>query len=405
MNFNRNSKAVKTAGVAFAILFLIYLIVHFFSKPDGPTIPTPVVIVQKPMLQEMVEYVTQTGTMVAYNTVNLVARVEGYLDSIEFVDGTFVKKGTELFVIQPEPYFENLRAAKATVAGQKAGLMYAQSEYARQKRMYKDHATSLNDVEKWYARTLELAADVDKAEADEINAAINYSYTHISAPFDGRMGRHLIDINNLVGHGEATNLATIEQIDPIYVYFNLNELDLIKLRAAARANGFKPKDLKQVPVEVSLQGNTMMKYQATLDFVNTGLNASTGTMELRALLPNKEYIFVPGLFVQVRIAITKPQNQLTVPETAVLYDQIGPYLLTVDNASDVVLKHVTLGSLEQGMRAVIKGLDAQDNVIIDGLQNATPGNKVEPQQQDKQQQQDKPQQQEKQEKKSSDTKH
>jgi RND family efflux transporter MFP subunit len=201
MNFNRNSKSVKIAGLALAILFLIYLVVHLFSKPTGPIIPTPVVIVQKPKLQEMVEYVNQTGTMVAYNTVNLVARVEGYLDSIEFVDGTFVKKGKELFVIEPEPYFEKLRAAKATVAAQKAGLMYAQSEYARQKRMYKDHATSLNDVEKWYARTLELSADVDKAEADEINAAINYSYTHISAPFDGRMGRHLIDAQNLVGHG------------------------------------------------------------------------------------------------------------------------------------------------------------------------------------------------------------
>jgi RND family efflux transporter MFP subunit len=194
-------------------------------------------------------------------------------------------------------------------------------------------------------------------------------------------------------------------MDPIYVYFNLNELDLIKLRAAARANGFKPQDLKTVPVEVSLQGDKITKYLATLDFVNTGLNASTGTMELRALLQNKEYIFVPGLFVQVRIAITKPQKQLTVPDTAVLYDQIGPYLLVVNNENEVVLKHVTLGSIEQGVRAVTKGLDAQDNVIIDGLQNASPGNKVELKQQDKPQQEEQPQQQEKQKKNSDIIKH
>lgn len=337
-------------------------------------------VVQKPKLEEMVEYVTQTGTMVAYNSVNLVARVEGYLDSIEFVDGTFIKKGKELFVIQPEPYFEQLRAAKATVAAQKAELAYDKSEYARQQRMYKQHATSLNEVEKWYAKTLEMAAEVDKAEADEINAAITYSYTHIFAPFNGRIGRHLVDVGNLVGHGEATNLATIEQIDPIYVYFNLNELDLIKLRAAARARGFKPKDINKVPVEISLQNETTFKYKATLDFVNTGLNASTGTMELRALLPNKDYVFVPGLFVKVRVAISEPKKQLTVPDTAILYDQIGSYLLTVDNNNVVVLKHVTLGSQEEGRHAVVKGLDPQDNVIVDGLQNATPGNKVQIQQ-------------------------
>ncbi|CAM2737592.1 efflux protein [Legionella steigerwaltii] len=381
MNFNKDSKSVKIAGIAVAILVLIYLIVHFFGKSNVPTIPPPKVVVQKPIRAEMAEYVTQTGNTVAFNSVNLVARVEGYLDSIEFVDGTFVKKGKELFVIQPEPYFEKLRAAKATVAAAKASLVYNKSEYARQQRMYKEHATSLNEVEKWYAKTLEIAAELDKSEAEEINAAINYSYTHISAPFDGRIGRHLVDVGNLVGHGEATNLATIEQIDPIYVYFNLNEIDLIKLRAAARAHGFKPEDIKQIPVEVSLQGDTTFKYKATLDFVNTGLNASTGTMELRALLQNKDYVFVPGLFVQVRVAISKPKEQLTVPDSAILYDQIGAYVLTVDNNNVVVSKRVTLGSVENGMRGIASGLNAQDRVIIDGLQYATPGNKVAPQEQ------------------------
>lgn len=380
MNFNRDSTSVKVVAGILAILFFMYVGGHFFGKSTPPAVPAPMVVVQKPKFEEMVEYVTQTGSMVAYNSVNLVARVEGYLDSIEFVDGTFVKKGKELFVIQPEPYFEQLRAAKATVTAEKAALVYDKSEYARQKRMYKQQATSLNEVEKWYAKTLEIAAEVDKAEAEETNAAITYSYTHISAPFDGRIGRHLVDIGNLVGHGEATNLATIEQIDPIYVYFNLNELDLIKLRAAARAKGFKPKDIKNVPVDVSLQTDTTFKYKATLDFVNTGLNASTGTMELRAILQNKSYVFVPGLFVKVRIAISEPKKQLTVPDTSILYDQIGPYILTVDNNNLVQLKHVTLGSEEKGMRAVIKGMDAQDNVIVDGLQNATPGNKVQIQQ-------------------------
>ncbi|MGC1181820.1 efflux RND transporter periplasmic adaptor subunit [Legionella sp.] len=378
MNINKNSKLVKFLGVAVVALLFVYFIAHFFKKPNFPKIPAPSVMVQKPQLQEMVEYVTQTGTTVSYNSVNLVARVEGYLEKIEFVDGSFVKKGQELFVIQPEPYWEQLKAAQATVVAQKAVDAYNKSEYARQKRMYKENATSLNEVEKWLAKTQEVEAEIDKATANAINAAITYSYTHVSSPFDGRIGRHLIDVGNLVGHGEATNLATVDQISPLYVYFNLNEIDLIKLLRAARAMGLKPQDLNTIPVHISMQNETDFKYTATLDFINTGLNASTGTMELRAVLPNKDYIFIPGLFVQVRVAITKPEKQLTVPDTALLYDQIGPYLLVVSKDNTVLLKRVKLGSVEQGMRGVVSGLDAQDEVIVEGVQNATPGNKVVP---------------------------
>ena len=189
----------------------------------GPEIPAPKVVVQQPQWREMVEYVTQTGTLVAYNSVDLVARIEGYLDAIKFTDGSFVKKGQPLFVIQPEPYFEQLKAAQATVAAQKAYNVYVKSEYARQKKMYTQQATSLNNVEKWLAKTEESDAEIAKAVANEAIAAINYSYTHVEAPFDGRIGRHLVDVGNLVGNGVATNLANIEQIDPIYAYFNLNE--------------------------------------------------------------------------------------------------------------------------------------------------------------------------------------
>jgi RND family efflux transporter MFP subunit len=375
MNFDKNSRQVRI-GIVIVVLFLLYWVVHHFTKSSAPSIPLPPVIVQKPVVAEMSEYVTQTGTTVAFNSVNLVARIEGYLQAIEFTDGTMVKKGKELFVIQPEPYLEKLKAAQATEAAYKAAYAYDKSEYARQKRMYQQNATSLNNVEKWLAKSQEAEAEVNKAAADVAIAAINYSYTHVSAPFDGRIGRHLVDVGNLVGNGKATNLATIEQIDTLYVYFNLNELDLLKLRKAAQARGFKPKDLSKVVVDINLQNETGFHHKATLNFINTGLNAATGTMELRALLDNKEHIFVPGLFVQVRVPITEPQKQLTVPDTAVLYDQIGPYLLAVDNNNIVVLKRVSLGGVQEGMRAITKGLDHEDRVIVGGLQNATPGNKV-----------------------------
>jgi len=379
MNIEINEQFAKKAGVVLAVILLLYLIVHHFSKSSGPNIPIPKVVVQKPVLKETVEYVTQTGTLVAYNSVNLVARVEGYLEQIEFTDGTYVDKGKELFVIQPKPYLEKLKAAQATVAAAKADYAYSKSEYARQKRMYKENATSLNNVESWLAKMDESQAEVDKSIADEEIAKINYGYTHVSAPFAGRIGRHLVDVGNLVGNGAATDLATLQQTDPIYVYFNLNELDLLKMREAARVRDIKASDLDKVPVYVNMQNETGFKHKGHMSFVNTGLNASTGTMELRAVLPNKNRIFVPGLFVKVRVPIDKPKKQLTVPSVALLYDQIGPYLFVVDKNNTVVLTRVTLGTADQGMQAIVKGITAEDRVIINGLQNASPGSQVAPQ--------------------------
>lgn len=377
MNWEMNRDSVKKLTIWGLGLLLLIWIVHQLSKPTTPQIPPVKVSVQKPVVSEIVDYVSQTGTLVAYNSVNLVARVEGYLDKIEFTDGTFVKKGQPLFVIEPQPYLEKLKEAQAQVAAQKADLAYSKSEYARQQRMYKQNATSLNNVESWLAKSEASAAQLDEAIANEAIAQINYGYTHISAPFAGRIGRHLVDIGNLVGNGAATNLATLEQVSPIYAYFNLNELDLIKLRAAARAMGFKPEDLDKIPAYLRLQNETSFAHKGHMDFVNTGLNASTGTLEFRAIFENKDYFLVPGLFVEVRIPVTNPVKMLTVPDTAVLYDQIGPYLLTVDKDSLVQQKRVELGSSEKGQRAIKSGLAANDRVIVQGLQFASPGNKVE----------------------------
>lgn len=373
---DKHKKKIKLIPVMLIMLLCIDIYVHYKNIKHPEALPLPEVIVTAPVKTQTTEYITQTGSIVAYNSVNLVARVKGYLDAILFTDGTFVKKNTPLFIIEPEPYQAKLREAKAAVAAQKAIHAYDHTEYQRQQRMYKSNATSLNNVEKWFAKSEESAAEVDKALANVDLAAINDSYTRVNAPFDGRIGRHLVDVGNLVGNGVATILATIDQLNPIYVYFNLNELDFIKVRTAARARGYNEKIIKQVPVSVSLQNETGYHYEGHLDFVNTGLNASTGTMEFRALLPNDALNLLPGLFVQIRVAISDPTLHLTVPETAVLYDQIGPYLLVTDPHHRVVLKRVTLGSVEDGRQTILKGLSADEPVIIGGLQNATPGHIV-----------------------------
>lgn len=381
MNLKQHLDSYKKIAIGLIVLLLAYLAFHHLTKKGPPPIPVPNVLVQKPQTKELADYITQTGTTVAFNAVNLVARIEGYLNAIAFKDGSFVKKGQALFVVEPEPYLEQLKEAQASVAAQKAAFEYAKSEYARQQRMYKQNATSLNNVEKWSAKVQESEAEVAKAIANEVVAKINYGYTHIASPFDGRIGRHQIDVGNLVGNGKATTLATVEQIDPLYVYFNLNEIDLIKLRTAARAQGMKPGDINKIPVYIQIQTEDEFKPMGHLDFVDTGLNASTGTMEFRALLNNKDYALVPGLFVQVRVPVTQPQKQLMVPETAILYDQTGPYLMVVNEANEVMVKRVVLGASDLENRAVTQGISADDKVIIGGLQFVTPGNKVNPKEQ------------------------
>jgi len=359
-------------------VFVLYWFVKHTTKPTVLSLPPSTVVIQRPSLTPMTEYVTQTGTIVAFNSVNLVARVQGYLQAIEFVDGTFIKKDKELFTIEPQPYFEQLKEAQATLMAQKAGYAYAKAEYDRQQRMYKQNATSLNNVEKWSAKTIQAQAAIDKATANVAVSEINYSYTHVLAPFDGRIGRHLIDVGNLVGNGAATDLATIEQVDKVYVYFNLNELDLIRIRTAIHKNELNPGNINEIPVYVKMQNENGFSHEGKLNFVNTGLNASTGTMEFRALLDNKSYVLLPGLFVQVRVPLGAAKKQLTVPDTAVQYDQVGAYLLLVDKNNMVKLQRVELGALEQGLRAIVKGLTGTDSVIVSGLQNATPDNKVTP---------------------------
>lgn len=382
MTKEKRSKLIKIAIILLVVAFLLNSIVkHFTNKTQIP--PAPPVVIQKPIAMEITNYVTQTGTVVAYNSVDLVARIEGYLEKVEFTDGTFVKKGQELFLVEPLPYMEKWKEALAVVAAQRASFTYTKAEFARQQRMYKQNATSLNNVEKWSAQTDEVKAEIDKAVANAAVAGINYSYTHILAPFDGRVGRHLVDPGNFVGNGKATNLATIEQLDPIYVYFNLNELDLIKVREIARSHAFNPKNIDDIPVYVKMQNETDFVHKGKLNFVNTGLNASTGTMEFRALLPNKDYTLLPGLFVQVRVPTSKPSSQLTVPDTAVQYDQIGAYVLTADTNNVVIVKRVVTGALKGEARAILKGLTAKDNVIISGIQNAIPGNQVSPVQTEK----------------------
>lgn len=378
MDIDKKLEKTKKWVLIFAGVLLSYWVIKYLINMESSKVPLPSVVTQKPKTKKIIEYVTQTGTLVAYKSVDLVARVEGFLEKQSYTDGTFVDEGTELFQIEQKPYYEKLLGAKANLMGKKASLRYAQIEHKRQQRMYEQNATSLNNVQLWSSKEDEAKAGVAKALSDYNLADIDYGYTQVLAPFRGRVGRHLVNIGNLVGKGAATKLATIDMIDPIYVYFNLNEIDLIKIRKVAAEKNYNPDDLSTIPAQVKTQTETEFTHQGYLNYVNTGLNASTGTLEFRALLTNLDYALLPGLFVEVRIPVTDAVERIVIPNSAVLSDQIGPYVLVTDKDNIVRLKRVELGSLGNGWRVILQGLSVEDNLIVSGLHNATPDKKVKP---------------------------
>jgi multidrug efflux system membrane fusion protein len=219
-------------------------------------------------------------------------------------------------------------------------------------------------------------AGIDQAKANIEIAKINLGYTKVTAPFTGRIGRHLVDVGNLVGTPSPTKLATIEQIQPIYVYFNVDEQTVLRIRTMMRERGLGPADAKKVPVAVGLQTEEGYPHKGKLDFVDTGIDPSTGTLQVRALLPNDDRSILPGVFVRVQVPVGHDTHAVLVSNHVLGVDQAGSYVLVVDADDLVQQRTVETGALVGAQRVITKGLEPTDWVVVEGLQRATPGTKV-----------------------------
>jgi RND family efflux transporter MFP subunit len=347
-----------------------------------PVPPPPAVSVAKPMNQKVTDYLDFTGNTAATDSVNLVARVEGYLESVHFVDGSRVKKGDLLFTIQQAQYKAQLQQAEAQVAAQKAALWHAKREFARYANLLKEDAATQTEVDHWQYETASSQAALLSAEAQVVLAQLNLSYTTIKAPFDGRIGRHLVNPGNLVGSaGQQSQLAEIDRIDPIYVYFTINERDLLRILARTRNLATKNLAERQIPVFFELANEKDYPHEGLLDFASIAVSSTTGTLQLRGIFPNRDLTLLPGLFVRVRVPVAQPRDSLMVPADAVNFDQQGEYLLVVDDKNTVERRGVTLGPQVGTMQAIETGLRPNDWVIIEGLLQAIPGRVVSPQRQ------------------------
>jgi RND family efflux transporter MFP subunit len=341
--------------------------------------PPPKVDVGLPAQQSITRFLDATGNTAPIQTVDLVARVQGVLQSINYKDGSLVKQGTTLFTIEPDTYKFKLEQAQAAEAGAQASLKQSEADYKRQVDLVARQAVSQATLDTSTSTRDNAQANLQQAQANTKIAAVNFGYTNVVAPFDGIVSAHLISIGELVGASSPTQLATIVQLDPIYVNFNVNEQDVLRIRAEAKRRGMTTSELTKLPIEVGLQTETGFPHKGNLDYAAPTINLSTGTLAVRGLLPNPDRILLPGYYVRVRVPFDKQENALLVPDLALGSDQSGRYVLVVNASNIVEQRKVRAGQLEGDLRVIEDGLKPDDRVVIAGLLRAIPGQKVDPQ--------------------------
>jgi multidrug efflux system membrane fusion protein len=363
-------------GVAFASILLLGACEQQ-NKYQPP--PPAEVTVAKPEQRKVTLYMELTGSTAPLNRVDLVARVQGFLDKVAYKDGAAVKKGDLLFQIDPVDYNIALQIAEATQQQQEALLIQAENDLKRKQDLVKTSAVSVAQVDDSRAKRDSTLAALDQAKGQVEQAKRNLAYTTITAPFDGTMSARLVDPGAMVGAGSPTKLATIVQLDPLYVKFNIDEQQVLTVRERMREMGVTLKDLGPIPVDIGLQTERGYPHTGTLDYVAPEIDTSTGTLAGRAIIDNKDALLEPGLFVRVRIPKQLNVDSLLVPDIALGNNQQGRYLLVVDAKNVVEQRQVEVGELVDGALRIIKsGLKPDERVIVGGAMRALPGNPVVP---------------------------
>ena len=343
--------------------------------------PPPKVEVGVPVQRTITRYLEATGNTAPIKNVDLVARVQGVLQSINYQDGTLVKAGTTLFTIEPETYKLKLEQAQAAEAGAQASARQAEADFKRQSELVQRQAVSQATLDNSTSARDNAHANLQQAQVNTKIAAVNYGYTNVVAPFDGIVSAHLVSVGELVGASSPTQLATIVALDPIYVNFNVNEQDVLRIRAEARRRGLTPSDLRQLPVEVGLQTETGYPHKGKLDYaladgqsIDRNAGGARRAAQCRIVSCCRDISFASGF------PSSEQAKALLVPDVALGSDQAGRYVLVVNAENVVEQRKVVTGPLQGELRVIESGLKRDDRVVTAGLLRAIPGQKVDPQQ-------------------------
>lgn len=351
------------------------------TQRRGPPGGVPAVTVSKPITREVVEWDEYTGRFEATETVEVRARVAGYLDRVHFKDGQFVNRGDLLYTIDPRPFERTLDQARAEVAQARTKVENSMKDVERGRPLVdrKFMSEKVFDDRENLKREAEAALKV--AEAKVRTAELDLAFTRIAAPISGRISRSLITSGNYVtggGAAQPTLLTTIVSQNPIHLYFDISEANAIKYRRLAMSGNTSVAGQQGSTVELALPDESGYPHRGTVDFTDNRLDTSTGTLRVRAVIDNAKGLFAAGMFARVRVAGTVPYNAVLLPDSVFGTDQANKFVLTVAEDGTVQRRVVTLGPIIGNLRVVRNGVAADDWVIVSGLQRARPGQKAAP---------------------------
>jgi len=342
------------------------------KKAQAPQGPTPIKVVEAGS-RDMPYWAELIGTINAVETVDVRARVAGFLVTKNFKEGAQVKKGDLLFVIDPKPFREDLKQAQSGLEYNQALLIKARKDYERFKKLYDEGVVSRDEYESYQTQLATYEAQVNDNSAKVENAKIQLGYTSIYSPIDGTIGRVQVDVGNLVGQGENTLLATVSTVDPVYVTFNINEADLLRAQKSRKTDGSHD----DAQLKLILADGEEYGHNGKFDMIDRAVDPRTGTIGVRVTFPNPDALLRPGQYAKVRLLVDVVKDAVVVPVRAVMDVQGLKSIFKVDEGK-VVNQPVTLGFEKDSLVVVREGLKAGDQIIADGIRQVRPGMEVKP---------------------------
>jgi RND family efflux transporter MFP subunit len=350
------------------------------SQQKGGEAPPPAKVdVGKPVSSQILAYELFTGRTDAKRSIDIRARVTGYLDQVMFKEGDDVKEGAPLFEIDPRPYQAQMDGAKANLAQAEAHLARLETDYRRALTLVGKQAMSQEDFDRIAGDRSEAVAAVGVAKAQVQSARLNLDFTKISAPVTGRISRQNIDPGNLV-MADNTVLTTLVTLDPIYAYFDVDERTMLRIRRLIREGKIKSarEEGVTVAVEMGTSDEDGYPHRGVINFVDNKLDPGTGTLRVRGEFPNPDKFLAPGLFARIRIPVGDPHPAILVAERTLGTDQGQKFLFVVNGEDVVEYRPVRVGALQDGLREIVDGLKPDERVVVSGLQRVRKGVKVEP---------------------------
>ena len=388
MNLNRlvSSFSLMRGVQKFAVpLMLATLVVSCGEREQQGGPPPPAVTVAKPIKRTVFDYDEYVGRFTAINSVEVRARVSGYLEGLHFKDGQMVKQGDLLFTIDKRPFQNTLDQARANLVQAQSNLAYTESDYTRGQQLVRDKTITDQTFEQRAQAFRNAKASVSNNEAAVRQAELDMEFTELRAPVNGRIGDRRVSPGNLVTGGTGGNttmLATIVSTDPIYFEFTFDEASYLRYERLANKGQDVASRNASVPIALKLIDESDFDHKGRMDFVDNVIDRSTGTIRGRAVFENSNGVFTPGMFARVRVPGSASYEALLVPDAAIGTEQARRFVIVIDEQDTARLKYVTLGQLTpDNLRVIKEGIGPDDRVVVSGLMQGRPGQKVRPEEQ------------------------